>query len=148
MKTSKLLVMVFGPFFSNRSIFYSGGQAIGQGITVKGRIISTEDRSPLIGANVVVKDMELGSSTDFDGLYVIIDVPPGATLVVSYVGFQTTEVPINSREQIDIRLAPQAISGQEVVVIGYGTQKREDVTNAIATLDEHAFNKGAKLGKT
>ena len=118
------------------------GQVVGQGITVKGIVVSGEDKSPLIGANVVVKDTEMGASTDIDGLYIIENVPAEATLVVFYVGYQTTEVSVNSREQIDIRLTPEAISGEEVVVIGYGTQKREDVTNSIATLDEHAFNKG------
>ncbi len=118
------------------------GPALSQGKTVKGQVISGDEREPLPGVNVIVKGTLKGASTDIDGVFVIEDVSPGDVLVFEFIGYQKQEVPVGDRETINVRLVPEAISGEEVVVIGYGTQERKDVTNAIASLTEDAFNKG------
>jgi len=116
-------------------------QAFGQ-VTVKGQVLSGEDSSPLVGVNIVVKGADQGGTTDIDGYYLIQDVATDAILVVSYVGYRTQEVAVNGQELVNIQLAPEAVSGDEVVVIGYGTAKRKDLTNAVASIDESSFNKG------
>ncbi|MFQ6114078.1 MAG: SusC/RagA family TonB-linked outer membrane protein, partial [bacterium] len=118
------------------------GQVIGQGHRVTGRVISAEDRAPMLGLNIVVKNTERGTSTDMDGRYVLENVSPQDTLVFLFIGYQRQEIPIGDREVIDIVMTPQAIAGEELVVTGYGTQIRKEVTVSISSLDEHAFTRG------
>ncbi|MFQ5825201.1 MAG: carboxypeptidase-like regulatory domain-containing protein, partial [bacterium] len=118
------------------------GQVIGQGHRVSGRVISAEDRAPMLAVNIVVKNTERGTSTDNDGRYVLENVTPQDTLIFLFIGYQREEIPISGREVIDIVMTPQAIPGEELVVTGYGTQARREVTVSISTLDEHAFTRG------
>lgn len=123
------------------SLFFVG-QVIGQGHRVSGRVIDGEDRSPMLGANIVVKNTERGTSTDMDGRYVLEDVSAQDTLVFLYIGYQREEIAIGGREVIDILMTAQAIAVEELVVTGYGTQIRREVTVAISSLDEHVFHTG------
>jgi len=120
------------------------GQAIGQH-RVTGRVIAGDDRSPMLGANIVVMGTNMGTSTDNDGRYVLEDVPPQATLVFLFIGYQKQEIPINVQDVIDVVMTPEAIAGEELVVTGYGTQVRRNLTVAISSLDEHAFTRGATV---
>lgn len=124
------------------SLFFVG-QVIGQGHQVTGRVVGQEDRGPLLGLNIVVKNTERGTSTDNDGRYVLENVSPQDTLVFLYIGYQKEEVPVGDRKVIDIIMTPQAVAGEEVVVVGYGTQIRKNITSSISSLDEHAFTEGA-----
>ncbi|MFQ5708973.1 MAG: SusC/RagA family TonB-linked outer membrane protein [bacterium] len=119
------------------------GQAVGQGHKVSGRVIASDDRAPLLGANIVVKNTDKGTSTDNDGQYVLESVSPQDTLVFMFIGYQREEIPIGGQQVLDIVMTPEAIAGEELVVTGYGTQLRRDVTTAISSLDEHAFTQGA-----
>ncbi|MCH8874007.1 carboxypeptidase-like regulatory domain-containing protein, partial [candidate division KSB1 bacterium] len=105
------------------------GQAIGQH-RVTGRVIAGDDRSPMLGANIVVMGTNMGTSTDNDGRYVLEDVPPQATLVFLFIGYQKQEIPINVQDVIDVVMTPEAIAGEELVVTGYGTQVRRNLTVA------------------
>lgn len=99
-------------------------------VTVTGRVLSPTGQ-PLIGASVTVQGSSLGTSTDVDGNF-SITVPDSAVLVVSSVGFETQEVPVNGRTTIEITL--QESTGKamdEVVVIGYGTASKRDLTGSI-----------------
>lgn len=89
---------------------------------------------PLAGASVVVKGTTTGTTTDFDGNYAM-DVASDGVLVFSYVGFKETEVPVNNQSTVDIALEEDAALLDEVVVVGYGTQKKGEVTAAIASVD-------------
>ena len=120
------------------------GQAIGQH-RVTGRVIAGDDRSPMLGANIVVMGTNMGTSTDNDGRYVLEDVPPQATLVFLFIGYQKQEIPINVQDVIDVVMTPEAIAGEELVVTGYGTQVRRNLTVAISSLDEHAFTRGGTV---
>ncbi|MCB0608950.1 MAG: TonB-dependent receptor [Lewinella sp.] len=101
---------------------------------VTGIVTDAESNEPLIGVNVQVPGTASGTVTDADGAYTLI-LPEGATkLSFSYVGFSTQELDINGRSAINCSLSSGAVL-DEVVVIGYGTQKRGDVTGAVAKFD-------------
>jgi TonB-dependent starch-binding outer membrane protein SusC len=95
---------------------------------------------PLIGANVVIKGTTTGTTTDFDGKYSLSGVPQdGAVLVISYTGFSTQELAVGASNVIDVSLAEDAALLGEVVVVGYGTQSRRNLTSSIASVDSRAF---------
>lgn len=113
-------------------------QAQAQSITVKGTV--TDDFGAVIGASVVVKGTTNGCITDMDGNYTINDVASKATLVFSYVGYKTQEVPVNGQKVINVMMKEDAQQLSEVVVVavGYGDVKRRDLTGAIgkANMDD------------
>jgi len=111
-------------------------------VQVSGVVTSSEDGNPLPGVTVLVKGSTTATATDSEGRYQI-SAPESATLVFSYIGFTTQEVPLNSRSQLDIKLLPDEKQLQEVVVIGYGTQKKGDVTSSVASVKRDEFTKGA-----
>ena len=106
------------------------GQALSQH-RVTGRVIAGDDRSPMLGANILVKDTNMGTSTDNDGRYVLENVSPQATLVFMFIGYQKQEIPINVQDVIDVVLTPEAIAGEELVVTGYGTQVRRHLADGV-----------------
>lgn len=108
--------------------------------TVTG-IVTDETGEPLIGASVIAAGASTGSVTDLDGNYSIV-IPDGATeLIFSYVGCKAQTLPI-SGSVMNVVLRPDNELLSEVVVIGYGTQKKEDLTGSIASVGEKDFNKG------
>lgn len=86
---------------------------------------------PLIGVNVVVQGTDLGTATDFDGGFSLSNVPNDAILMVSYIGFQTREIPVDGQTSIDIVLEEDSQTLDQVVVVGYGTQKKANLTGAV-----------------
>ena len=105
----------------------------GQEVTVTGTVTDSSGQ-PLPGASIVVKGTTKGTQTDFDGNYVLDQVPGDATLVVSYIGFSNQEIPVNGQSAINVTLNEDAQALSEVVVVGYGTQKKKDLTSAITTV--------------
>ncbi len=104
-------------------------------LTVGGRITSEGDGGGLPGVSVVLKGTTTGTATDADGRY-SLTVPDGTgTLVISFVGYTAREVPINNRTTIDVSLAPDTKALQEVVVVGYGSQLKKEVTGAVQTVN-------------
>ncbi|WP_339840918.1 TonB-dependent receptor [uncultured Maribacter sp.] len=101
-------------------------------VTVTGTILD-ENEMPLPGASVVVKGTTTGAVADFDGKY-SINAPSNSTLVFSYVGYAKNEVSVDGRTTINIKLNPDASMLDEVVLVGYGTQKKGEVTGAIETV--------------
>lgn len=105
-----------------------------QKFNVTGLVTDAETGEPLVGVNIVVKGTTLGVITDMDGKY-SIDVPdPNATLVISSIGYATAEVSVNNQQTLDVALQPELKNLEEVVVVGYGTQKKETLTGAISTI--------------
>jgi TonB-linked SusC/RagA family outer membrane protein len=94
-----------------------------------------EDGFPLIGVTVVEKGTSSGTVTDIDGSYSITVSDGDAVLRFSYIGFTTQEVPVNNRTVVDVVLTADAAQLDEVVVIGYGTQQKSDVTGALSQLE-------------
>jgi TonB-dependent SusC/RagA subfamily outer membrane receptor len=98
----------------------------------------TGSNTPLQGVSVHQKDGKASTLTDAEGKY-SIDVPSGATLAFSYVGYLDKEVVVGTQTTIDVQLESTASDLSEVVVVGYGTQKKKDLTGAIATVSSKAF---------
>lgn len=105
----------------------------GQGIQVKGVVSSAEDKQPIPGVSVVVKGTTTGTITNVDGSYAL-SIPQNATLVFSFVGLTSQEVAVNGRASVDVALVSTVSSIDEVVVVGYGTQKKSVVTGAISSV--------------
>jgi len=124
-------------------------EAFGQEHTVQGTVTSPEGET-LPGVNVVVQDQEttVGTSTNVDGEYRITVSSPNEVLVFSFVGFRTQMIPIQGRNVIDVVLEPQILSGDDVVVIGYGTTTRGDVTGSIGSVPTAAFQDRAVTNAT
>ncbi|WKX75467.1 carboxypeptidase-like regulatory domain-containing protein [Zobellia laminariae] len=110
-----------------------------QEVTVSGTV-SDDSGIPLAGANVLVKGTTSGTQTDFDGNY-SISADGGAILVFSYIGFTKQEVAVNGQSVVNATLAEDASQLEEVVVIGYGSQKKSDLTGAVSTVDSEEINK-------
>lgn len=101
---------------------------------VVGRIVDQEG-APLIGANVVVKGSSLGTVSDLDGNFTLESVPTDAILEVSYIGYQPTEVKVGSKTSLSITLAEDSKKLDDVVVVGYGAQKKINLTGAVSSVD-------------
>lgn len=106
--------------------------ASAQNITVKGTV-KDEANLPIPSVSVLLKGTQNGTQTDVSGNY-SISVPNNATLVFSYIGYATKEIAVNGQQTINVSLAPSAADLQQVVVVGYGTQKKRDVTGAITSV--------------
>lgn len=89
--------------------------------------------NPLPGVTILVKGTTIGTLTDVSGQYSIPNAPQSGTLIVSFIGMATQEIPINNRTLIDVELKEEAIGLEEVVVVGYGTQKKVNLTGSVAT---------------
>ena len=103
--------------------------------------VTDETGASLPGAAILVKGTTNGTITDLDGKF-SIDVPSDAIFVVSYLGFAPKEVSVNGQSTISIQLEPDSSQLNEIVVVGYGTQKRSDVTGAIGSVKSESFNRG------
>jgi len=102
-------------------------------IQVKGTVVSDKDSEPMIGVAILEQGTSNGTITDVDGNF-SIQVKSNATLVVSYVGYNTQTIAVNGRNQIQIRLEEDSKLLDDVVVVGYGVQKKSDLTGAVASV--------------
>ena len=111
--------------------------------TVSGVVTDEQTGEELPGVNIVIQGTSTGTATDVNGEFEL-DVPTlDETLVISYVGYQTKEVPINGRETINITLLSQAFEADELVVVAYGVQRKSDITGSISRATAEEFNKGS-----
>ncbi len=100
-----------------------------------------ETGAPLPGAAILIKGTSSGTITDLEGRF-SVDVDTNAILVISYLGYSSKEVPVNGQSTITIQMEPESSDLNEIVVVGYGTQKRSDVTGAIGSVKSENFNRG------
>ena len=107
-------------------------------LTVSGKV-TDDKKNPLPGVSVVLKGTTKGTSTDADGWFKLADVPENGVLVFSYTGFEAKEISVNGKGTIDITLTEIVSSLNEVVVTGYGTAKKKDLTGAIAQVKATRF---------
>ncbi len=104
--------------------------------TVSGTVTDGQSGEPLPAVNVSIKGTTIGTSTNAEGRYELTNVPSlQDTLIFSFVGFQTQEVPIEGRTVIDMQMVSQTVEGDELVVTGYGTQEKSTVTASISSVD-------------
>ena len=108
--------------------------SVAQDISVSGQVTAAEDGEGLIGATIIEQGTNNGTITDLDGSFQLTLSSPEAVLLVSYVGYEPVEIPVNNRTQIDIQLSLDINSLDEVVVVGYGSQRSKDLTSAITTI--------------
>jgi len=106
--------------------------------TITGRIIDIYG-DPLPGVTIVIKGTTQGTVTNFDGFYSLSGVTDETVLVISFIGMLTEEVKVGNQSRIDISLNYDLLGLDEVVVIGYGTQRRGNITSAVAVISEDAF---------
>ena len=102
-------------------------------IKVSGKLTDLNGEA-IIGAAILVAGTTNGAITEVDGTYILNNVPSSATLRITYVGYITQEIPVDGRTKIDLVLEEEALALDEVVVIGYGTQKKSDVTGSISVV--------------
>lgn len=107
--------------------------------TITGRVASVEEPDGVPGASVVVKGTTQGTITDLDGTYSLTVPADATTLVFSFVGYLTKEMPIGSRTEIDVQLDTDVKTLNEVVVVGYGTQERREITGSVASIDSKSI---------
>ena len=108
-----------------------------ESVNQKGRTITVtvlDEHGELIGANVIVKGTTIGNVTDMNGMVTLHDVPANAVLEVSYIGYRSQEVQVKNQTQIRVVLAEDTKALKEIVVVGYGTMEKKQVTSAITSL--------------
>lgn len=108
-------------------------------VTINGKV-TDENGDPLPGASVTVVGTTIGTVTDLDGNY-SLTVPEDATLIFSYIGFEAMRIPVDNRNQIDVILNPDMSSLDEVVVVGFGEQKKVNLTGAVGAMDSKEIEK-------
>lgn len=128
-------IMALCMFFSNIPVSYAQSP---DKITVAG-CVKDAAGDFLIGATVQIKGLSGGTITGIDGNYILKDVPRTATLVFSYVGMQNKEVPVNGKGTINVTLLDDALQLEQVVVIGYGSVKKSDVTGSVTSVKTEAL---------
>ncbi len=104
-------------------------------VQVSGTVTSADDGMPLPGATVLVAGTTNGTTTDFDGNYVLTNVPTDGALVFSYVGFLRQEIPVEGKSSIDVALQADTQQLEEVVLTGYTTERKVDLTGAITVVE-------------
>lgn len=111
-----------------------------QQVSISGIVTDKKLNEPIIGASVVVKGTSNGCITDLDGNFQLNNVASGSTLVVSYIGYQTQEIPVQKgKTSYQVTLSEDTQTLDEVVVVGFGTQKKVNLTGAVATVDTKAL---------
>lgn len=125
MKTKVLFLLAF--------VVFCCTSAMAQTL-VKGTVVSANDSEPMIGVAILENGTTNGCITDMDGNYSISLQNSNATLTVSFVGYKTQTINVNGRNKIDIRMQEDLKVLDEVVVVGYGVQRKSDLTGAIASV--------------
>ncbi|WP_273277695.1 SusC/RagA family TonB-linked outer membrane protein [Maribacter polysiphoniae] len=121
-------------------LLVAGNVKAQQGKTVSGLITEAGTQGPLPGVNIVEKGTTNGTQTDFDGNYAITLTTDNAVLVLSYLGYSTQEISVGGRTELNATLQEDTQALEEVVVVGYGTQKKSDLTGAITSVGTEALN--------
>jgi len=110
-----------------------GKEAQAQAQTIFGKVTDSSG-APLPGVTIVVKGSTKGTITDSDGQYSLTGVPGNATLLFSFVGMKTKEIPVSGKQQIDVAMEEEAVGLEEVVAIGYGTANRQDYPGSVSSV--------------
>lgn len=137
-KSLKKYGKLFGSLFL-LVVCFSANLNAQEGFTVSGTITDSDEGIGLIGATVLEKGTTNGTVTDIDGNYSLTVSGPEATLEISFTGYAGQDIPINNRSKIDVSLKPGSKILDEVVIIGYKTIKKNDLTGAVASLDQESL---------
>jgi len=118
--------------------------ALAQNITVKGKVVDGGDKTPLPGVTILIKGTQNGTQTDENGNY-SISAPANATLVFNFVGYTALEQAVNNQTTLNVSLASSTQQLEQVVVVGYGTQRKIDVTGSVGTVKGEDISKQASV---
>ncbi|WP_162340515.1 SusC/RagA family TonB-linked outer membrane protein [Cyclobacterium salsum] len=121
-------------------LFISTPCLFAQNTTLTGNVYD-ENQSPLPGATITVEGTTRGTVTDIDGNF-SLDVRGNEVLVVSFIGYQSSRLEVNNQNSLTVNLVPDQSIMQEVVVVGYGFQRKSDLTGSVGSLKEESFNRG------
>lgn len=121
-------------------LLFSANQLCAQNKTITGIVTSAQDNLPLPGVNIIIKGTKTVATTGFDGEY-SIKASPNDVLVFSFIGFQNKEVVVGGQSKIDVALGEDTNKLNEVVVIGYGTQKKSDLTGSVSVVNLESAKK-------
>lgn len=111
--------------------------------TVSGTVTDVSSGQPLPGVNVIIKGTTKGTTTDFDGKYILSNVTSGEVIEFSFVGYKTKDVTYTIQNTINVSLEEEVDNLEEVVLIGYGSVKKKDATGSVTQVTSKEFNKGA-----
>jgi len=136
MRKMKHLNLLMAAFFLFHAVLAQQGP-----VQVKGKV-SDDNGLPLANVTVAIKGTRTAAVTTTDGTFTITVPNTKAILVLSYVGYQSQEVKVGEQTSFEVKLVPSTGRLNEVVVVGYGTQKRREVTSAVTTVTAEQFNKG------
>ncbi|PTM10125.1 MAG: SusC/RagA family protein [Bacteroidetes bacterium] len=112
-----------------------------QDLTIKGTVVDSESQFPIPGVNIIIKNTSQGTISDFDGNFSIMSVPSGSALVFSYVGYLTQEIIVSNSDDLQITMLPDVAQLDEIVVIGYGTQTKKEITGAVSIVSSETIEK-------
>nr|AOE10580.1 TonB-dependent receptor [uncultured bacterium] len=113
--------------------------ATAQNISVSGTVKSSADGLPLIGVNIIVKNTSTGAVSDFDGNFILSNVQSNATLVFTYVGFETIELPASAEMIVNLNEDNESLD--EIVLIGYGSKSRKDLTGSVSIVNSETIER-------
>jgi TonB-linked SusC/RagA family outer membrane protein len=133
-------------FLAFTAVLSMAQQAHAQAFTVSGTVISEEDNLPMIGVTVLEKGTSNGTVTDYDGSFTLQAASGGATLVFSYIGFETQEIPLKGNKTFAVLLAPSAKLLEEIVVTGYKKEIRSDISSSISSVKTKDIEKLVIVG--
>ncbi|MEJ2593723.1 MAG: TonB-dependent receptor [bacterium] len=140
LSTKSMLLSAILLFCGSLTIFAQSG-------VVTGKVFDVLDGTTLPGATVVIKGTTTGTSTNMDGEY-SITVDPNTTIVVSYVGYTSQEIVVSPGTTVNVAMESESMGLEEVLVIGYGTQKKDDATGAVTAISSKEFNQGQIVSST
>lgn len=111
--------------------------------TLKGVVLDSGSQQPLPGVNILVKGTSNGTTTDFDGNFILNNLKKNDVLVLTYIGFKQTTFTYTGQSNVSLSMTEDLQQLQDIVVIGYGTVKKEDATGSVEAITSKEFNKGS-----
>ena len=137
LKSVSLLKLLFA-----MALTFAFGSGMAQN-AVTGVVTSANDGTGLGGATVLINGTTTGALTDNSGKFRLNSVASDAVLLISYIGYETQEVSVNGQSNLTVSMAPSISQIDEVVVVGYGTVKKKDLTGSVTKVSSKDFNQGA-----
>lgn len=110
---------------------------------ITGKVISEIDGTPLVGVSILIKGKTIGTQTNSEGIF-SLTASPNETLVITFTGFESREMRVGQNNHFDIALRPSESKMDEVVIVGYGTQKRSKITGSVSKLDTKVLESGVR----
>lgn len=122
-------------------MFLYSPTAIAQSLSITGKVIDKSNQEPIVGASVLIEGTTNGIITDLDGQFVLSNVPSAANLVISYIGYTTQTLPVKGKTNFNVALIEDSETLDEVVVVGYGVQKKVNLTGSVFSVKGNALER-------